>query len=1502
MCTAGADTPRLLLIDGASGMTRQALQALGVPHTLASPGDYSSRAVSLFDYELVVWGMDNDQAVLSRSSERVQAFVRSGGVFVGLRCGSDMSWLPSPVKLDKAYQLGEVLRPEHPIFCQPTRFTKSDLMAVHGGSIYRAFFDPGPGWVPLVSTGAEQNWDKSEPLSKGPHYGLLELAYGKGRILLCQMIPDYGLINDDKGRPGPSSRFLANLLAYATSVAPDWPAPKPRVLPASFHTNLGDLLRDGGAMGTLRMSDAAWQVTSQGPYTCKTDRRGVMTMSHADCPAAAGSFLQMQRTIAMPSGHVWLRFYNSDDYCGGNDPTMVGDKRVSSRENKLAGVRYKQVLVNGQVVWEEDALGLNAVPASRRFQLVDVSKAAGQSGKMTVTFRVEDRKATAEDQPFATDVYWAGLDILPGVAETPVAEGRTDAQVTFTGAAGSYAVLVRALDEHTGRGALQVTVDGKPLSSAQLSADDYDWYWIDFGQVDLKPGATVSVKATPDAGEACTMQSLALVPAGLLATTQAKAAASTGSPLYEPAQPVAHATFPVLLCGPEAYKPRGEVLSGGVPFAYGAVKSEQNLRLLNDQDREVPLQTRALAKWPDGSLKWVLFTFPTAPGQLRCEYGTQVSRGPVAGLTLTQDEGSISINTGPLQAVVSKTGGQLCESLSLNGKPVKTPATAWPLELKVGDKVYSSAGETVSRCELVEAGPLRAVIRRVGRLRSTDGSTLLEYDLTQQFDAKSTEVRFQPVLTHKESDAEVKLNRVSLSFPVPTEAGAATATWVNTEGKWLQGTEARIDQRDDENATIWIADGSATGRTLPGKRENGFLRRSCGGMTVDFIPRWFWQMAPRSVQADQSGLQVAMVNADSFVLHQGEALWNDFALRFSSDSGAPQTADFEALASPATVLAEPSYLASTLALGEFGPASPAVFPEYEQSVESVYKQYLAKRDKRREYGLENFGDDTFEWGYGPVYTFWSNQEYDHHYGMLLQFARSGDYRWWEIGDQGARHYRDVDCYHWAPGREQLLGAPHHHNAQHFVDQGWVADHTVAGASNGHSWVEGLIAYYFLTGDPRARETYEQMGNWYCWTVENNQYGAGGQERGPGWTLIALSALYNATYDAKYYKAGSQVLDWLRSVQDPVRGVISIPISEQPSYEGGTSFMHGIVARGAGRWYEATGDVRGREAALGIADWLTTEAMGPPAQFYYKQAPRIKGTYSAREWQCLTALSYAAKYGDPRWFGPLVEELYTSGGAATRSIAWAPQSLAHLLPVFTPLRARLLTSSLVLSPTEPGEVRVSVTNTTGEPVTVTTKVLSTPAGISVPPPQPLLLEPGVQKELVARATLKDLAQSAGEVRLEITAGQMTRAYTLPIKAVAKLVRLNLGADQARLKAPFTLLQEKPPCGAVLRDAAFTGNPRQPGEKIGWMEWEVEVPVAGTYYLAADCWWLDEKGNSLFLQVDDGPEATFGNDSDLGRWHVVDAPAPLELTAGTHTLRLINREEGGKIRRLMLTNVQ
>jgi hypothetical protein len=113
----------------------------------------------------------------------------------------------------------------------------------------------------------------------------------------------------------------------------------------------------------------------------------------------------------------------------------------------------------------------------------------------------------------------------------------------------------------------------------------------------------------------------------------------------------------------------------------------------------------------------------------------------------------------------------------------------------------------------------------------------------------------------------------------------------------------------------------------------------------------------------------------------------------------------------------------------------------------------------------------------------------------------------------ALHYRDVDIIHHDPEYPDRVGLNHPHKVGHFLP---------AGAKNvdlGHTWLEGLITHYRLTGDHRSLEAARAMGDALARRVSKAS-----NPRQFGWPMIALSALAEATGEARYRDAATGFAD------------------------------------------------------------------------------------------------------------------------------------------------------------------------------------------------------------------------------------------------------------------------------------------------------------------------------------------------------------------------------------------
>jgi hypothetical protein len=211
-----ANIPRVLLAAPQDNLTARGLDLLGIAYRRVEMTAFTPDLLA--DADVLICGFDVDRAPLEAHASAIAEWVRGGRVILGFRDNSGHNgWLPVPVKQDASYQPGELLQPDAAPFRLLHEITPDTLRAVHGGSMYSAFYDLGEGWQPLASAGEKQAWDKTEPKSAGQHYGLIELRLGKGRIVLSQLIPEYAWLNDDAAAQDSAGRLLLeNLIAYAS--------------------------------------------------------------------------------------------------------------------------------------------------------------------------------------------------------------------------------------------------------------------------------------------------------------------------------------------------------------------------------------------------------------------------------------------------------------------------------------------------------------------------------------------------------------------------------------------------------------------------------------------------------------------------------------------------------------------------------------------------------------------------------------------------------------------------------------------------------------------------------------------------------------------------------------------------------------------------------------------------------------------------------------------------------------------------------------------------------------------------------------------------------------------------------------------------------------------------------------------------------------------------------------------------------------------------------------
>ena len=714
----------------------------------------------------------------------------------------------------------------------------------------------------------------------------------------------------------------------------------------------------------------------------------------------------------------------------------------------------------------------------------------------------------------------------------------------------------------------------------------------------------------------------------------------------------------------------GWPVTSGIPFPKGELASTEHIRILNPDGAEIPSQVAPLTKWLDGSIKWALLDFQAdvpkgSTAIYTLEYGTDVqsvasTEGNTGShsrprLDVVDNGDSVTVDTGALQFAIHRN-----QSFS----PLQSQLTA------IDGTVYDSLG-TPDKVQIEESGPMRTAIRVEGTHKNDAGESLFAYIVTIHAYAGKSYTRVFYTFGNNHYDAEfTSIQSLQLELPLDgiVEPGERlTHAYGSDEesGSVVTGSldtipHVELYQKYDDS---YQARGAVYVSQSGGKRAAGWLDVNDGVRGLTVAVRHFWQQYPKSLAIGDHTLKIGICPpitgkeyAGFLPKHQDQLyyyLQDDLykfklgvtkrhELFFYAHEGDIVDGEVEAQVAafqqPLLAVAPAAWYCGSGAFSDLMPAEASAFPEYDKMMKQSLAKYLEEREQDDAYGMLNFGDWWGERGYN-----WGNIEYDTQHALLLQYIRTGDQQFFEVAESAARHNMDVDTvhYHHAPFR---VGGQYTHCMGHVGGYDWVGPTAITQGSFSvsHSWVEGLLEYYCLTGDRRAVETAQLIADLYN-TRDLRNYDFTNC-RIPGWHLIMTMAMFNATNDRYYLNAAKiiveRVLERQTPDEPPVEGGrlnggwtrLMVPghcHCDPPRHIGNAGFMVGILLAGLKAYHQATGDKSVEEAIIRAAHYLVRDVWEPEVDgFRYTSCPdSSKGTGNIRK---LLGISYAYRLtGDER---------------------------------------------------------------------------------------------------------------------------------------------------------------------------------------------------------------------------------------------------------------------------------
>jgi hypothetical protein len=117
----------------------------------------------------------------------------------------------------------------------------------------------------------------------------------------------------------------------------------------------------------------------------------------------------------------------------------------------------------------------------------------------------------------------------------------------------------------------------------------------------------------------------------------------------------------------------GSPITIGIPFPKGELFSIDNIRLLNNNGKEISCQTTEVTTWApaDNSIKWIwVFFFSETSSDYILEYGKGVAplraKDRIISANNMRPRGGISVNTGPLAFEINKMGNGFLDAVHLD--------------------------------------------------------------------------------------------------------------------------------------------------------------------------------------------------------------------------------------------------------------------------------------------------------------------------------------------------------------------------------------------------------------------------------------------------------------------------------------------------------------------------------------------------------------------------------------------------------------------------------------------------------------------------------------------------------------------------------------------------------------------------------------------------------------------------------------------------------------------
>ena len=549
----------------------------------------------------------------------------------------------------------------------------------------------------------------------------------------------------------------------------------------------------------------------------------------------------------------------------------------------------------------------------------------------------------------------------------------------------------------------------------------------------------------------------------------------------------------------------------GIPFAPGVLAAEAGWILLDQDGHAREHQATALARWPDGSTKWLLLEFAAPAGAEKSSWWLQPSGGSGAALAPLAEVSGATVRLRSADAIVTVRPGDAIEIVR-GGRREAT------IRVACTDGNRGTYTLAITSVTLEWNGTQRAAALACGTIRL--GTSLLNVALRISTCAASSRITAD-LTVHNPRRAQhtgnfwelgdpgsVLFKSLELVLERESRSEEPGVAFSDTPGQWYSSHSPVCIYQESGGGTNWDSrvhvDRSGAVpmqcagfvvETPEGVREGGRAQpaveigddeRSWAGALLRF-----WEEFPSSIRVpDVDTIVLELLPGRFPALHElqgGERKTRTCVL--AHGRRATVRGVIAAAHTPLVVSVDPEVIGDSAVWPAINAADD---PRHRGLLDICLEgpaSFAAKRERIDEYGWRNFGDlfadheSAFVQDGKELVSHYNNQ-YDAVLGFGLQFLRTGNPRWFALMDDLARHVADVDIYHTTQDKAAYNGGMFWHT-YHYLDAGKSSHRSyprAEGVSGGGPAAEqnynaGLALHYFLTGWIPSRDAAIQLGQW-----------------------------------------------------------------------------------------------------------------------------------------------------------------------------------------------------------------------------------------------------------------------------------------------------------------------------------------------------------------------------------------------------------------------------------------